>query len=86
MMMMNKNDKRLSDLEAASGKPGGHLAIYRDPDQPDCYWEKYPFGPLETRGKRYSQNDVQALEAERELVIINFVKEWRPSGEHESAI
>ena len=82
--MMNKNDKRSTDLENATGK-GGHLAIYQDPEQPDTYWEKYPFGPLESRGKRYSQAEVQALENERELVIINFVTDWRSNGEPRSA-
>ena len=82
--MANLN-KRLSDLENASGGKGGHMVLYKDPDQPDCYWEKYPFGSLESRGRRYSQAEVQALEDERELVIINFVTEWRSNGERESA-
>jgi len=61
------------------------MVLYADPDQPDLYWENYPFGPLESRGKRYSQAEVQALEAERELVIISFVHNWRPTNERKPA-
>ena len=78
---MSNVNKRLDDLESRSGGKGGHLAIYQDPEQPGTYWEKYPFGSIESRGKRYSQSNVDVLENERELLVINFVTNWRPDGE-----
>ena len=84
-MMTHKNQSRLDRLERDTSITGGHVVLYADPDRPDCYWEKYPFGPLESRGKRYSQSEVQALEDERELVIINFVTDWRSNGESNPA-
>jgi hypothetical protein len=84
-MIMKRNDKRLSDLERKTSGKSGHAVLYKDPNQHDCYWENYPFGPPESRGKRYSQAEMQALEEKTELVIINFVTEWRSNGEPKSA-
>ena len=73
---MSKNDRRLTDLENASSKPGGHAVLYADPDRPGEYTERNPWG--KDPGKRYTEAEKQDLADQMDLVIIEYVRDWRP--------
>ena len=77
--MMTRNNKRLDDLEAASSKPGGHAVLYADPDRPGEYTERNPWG--KDPGKRFSEAEKQDLADRVDLVVIEYVTDWRSYGE-----
>ena len=80
---MSKNDRRLTDLENASSKPGGHAVLYADPDRPGEYTEHPPMG--NDPGKRYTEAEKRVLADTMELVVVEYVRDWRPSGEDKAA-
>ena len=82
--MANVN-KRLSDLENASGGKGGFAVLYADPDQPGEYTERSPWA--RDSGKRFSEDERQALaDKVQTLVIVEYVKDWRPTTERSGLI
>jgi len=69
---------RIEDLENATRAPGkGFIVVNIDPEDPGVYWEKFPFGDIETRGKRYTKDDLTGYD---QVIYFEYVKDWR--GEH----
>ncbi len=65
---MKSIDKRLDDLEKASGGKGVLKTIYRDDNRPGEYSEGLPIG--EDRGKLYNEAEKNALALEYDDVMI----------------
>ena len=77
--MAISNDKRLDDLERATGSNLPQKVIFARDDLPGEYTEKSPFG--DDRGQIYNEAEKQALAAEFDLQIIEYTKNWRSYGE-----
>ena len=71
-------NKRLDDLEGSTGSEKGHLVLYARPDQPG-YTERNPFS--KDPGTRYTEKEKQSLADQFDLLIVEYVENWRSYGE-----
>ena len=76
--MATSEDKRLTDLEQATGSEKPQKIIFSRDDEPG-YTERSPFG--DDPGEHWTEDQKQALAAEFDLQIIEYVSNWRSYGE-----
>ena len=70
---MNIN-KRLDNLEGAAKPDRGHVVLWADLDQAGVYWDQ-PLSDPDRR--RISEDDRRALEKRHDVIIVEYVKDWR---------
>ena len=76
--MAISNDKRLDDLERATGSNLPQKVIFSRDDEPG-YTERNPFS--KDAGRHFTEAEKQDLEADFDLQIIEYVSNWRSYGE-----
>ena len=72
-------EKRLTDLEQATGGEKPQKVLFSRDDLPGEYTEKSPFG--DDRGQIYNEAEKQDLDAQFEVLIISYTRDWRGQNE-----
>ena len=84
-MIMKTTNRRLSDLEHASGGKRGYVVLYANPHRLGEYTERSPW--TKNPGKRFTEEEKLALaDKVQTLVIVEYVKDWRPTTERSGKI
>jgi len=74
---MKQVNKRLDNLEDAA-KPGrGYVVLWADLEG-DGYWDQHFSDPDR---RRISEDDLRALELRNNVIIVEYIKDWRAADQ-----